>query len=123
MDSITSKNKDTRDYFFPVFRKIVDKSDGALAEVVGSYVLEYVKKYPKELADRFKCYSTSQLCRYEFKRLALYAGEEIMMRNERQKEYDELINHMTKNYKDWRKDKKLTIFIETVDDTRQKWTD
>lgn len=46
-----------------------------------------------------------------------------MMRNERQKEYDELINQMTKNYKDWRKDKKLTIFIETVDDTRQKWTD
>ena len=123
MDSINSKNKETRDYFFPVFRKIVDKSDGALAEVVGSYVLEYVKNYPKELADRFKCYSTSGLCRYEFKRLASYAGEETMMRNERQKEYDDLVNQMTKNYKDWRKDKKLKIFIETVDDTRQKWTD
>jgi hypothetical protein len=123
MDSIAAKNKNTRDYFFPVFKKIINGSDGALAEVVGIYVLNYTKKYPKEFADRYKCCPTSGQCCEELKRLASYAGEEIMLRNERQMEYNDLLNQMTNNYKDWRKDKNLKLFIETLDTVRQKWTD
>jgi len=42
MDSLLAKQSTTRDYYFPVFLKILDKSDGALAEAVGQYAMTYV---------------------------------------------------------------------------------
>jgi hypothetical protein len=123
MDSITSRNKQTRDYFFPVFIKIVEKSDGALAEVVGSYILNYTKSYPKELADRFECCSTSKQCCDELRNLSFYVGQEIMLSDEWQKEYDDLLRQMTKNYRDWRKDKILRTLVDHVDNVRQSWAD
>jgi hypothetical protein len=121
MDSLTSKQKKTRDYYFPIFIKIVDKADGALAEVVGSHALSYAKKYPKELADRFKCCSTTQECCTELERFSSYVGTEIMMADDDKKAYNDLVNEMTKNYRDWKTNKALKVLIDKVDEIRRTW--
>mgnify|MGYP002789529873 CR=1 FL=1 len=72
MDSISSRNKDTRDFFFPVFLKIVSKSDGALSEAAGSYVMKYVENYTKEFASRSKSLTDSSL-----KSIAYFAANEV----------------------------------------------
>jgi hypothetical protein len=54
MDSISSNNIETREFFMPVFLKIIDKADGALAEAVGGYTMAYTNKFPKEFADGYK---------------------------------------------------------------------
>lgn len=72
MDSISSINKQTRDFFFPVFLKIISKSDGALSEAVGSYVMKYVENHTKEFAERSKSISDSS-----FKSMAYFAAYEV----------------------------------------------
>jgi hypothetical protein len=121
MDSLTSKQKKTRDYYFPIFIKIVDKADGALAEVVGSHALSYTKKYPKELADRYKCCSTTEECCKELEGFSSYVGTEIMMADDHKKEYNNLKNEMTKNYKDWKTNKTLKVLIDKIDEIRRTW--
>jgi hypothetical protein len=48
LDSLSSPNVETRKYFLPVFNKILLQADGALAEVMGTPIIEYLKQYPKE---------------------------------------------------------------------------
>jgi len=54
MDSLSAENAPTRAFYFPVFNKIVRKSDGALSEVVGQYIMKYIEAFPKEFADKYK---------------------------------------------------------------------
>ncbi len=72
MDSISSINKQTRDFFFPVFLKIISKSDGALSEAVGSYVMKYVENHTKEFTERSKSITDSS-----FKSMAYFAAYEV----------------------------------------------
>ena len=72
MDSISSSNIETRNFYFPVFLKIVDKADGALAEAVGGYIKTYVEKYPKELIEK-----ANQLSEEQFQSLASFTGDEL----------------------------------------------
>ena len=72
MDSISSENVNTREYYYPVFLKILDKADGALAEAVGEPAMTYVEKYPKEFAERSKALNEDQ-----FKRWASNTGYEL----------------------------------------------
>jgi hypothetical protein len=53
MDSLVSNNVKTRDFYWQVFQVILKKSDGALSESVGSYLITYLQKYPKEFAKRY----------------------------------------------------------------------
>ncbi|KAB1065575.1 hypothetical protein [Salibacter halophilus] len=55
LNSISDSNKATRDYYFPAYLAIVKKSDGALAQIIGSYSLRYIKEYPVEFFERIKC--------------------------------------------------------------------
>lgn len=121
MDSITSDKKEVRDFYFAVFQKIVEKTDGALSEVIGSYVLNYVKKYPREFSGRYTCCSKLKKCCEELLKLASFAGEETMMRENGKMEYENLLGLMTKNYKNWRSDKQLKMFTNQVDATRLNW--
>ena len=121
MDSLTSTSKETRNYFFPIFIKIVSKADGALAEVVGVHALHYAKKYPAELVDKFKCCAATQLCCEDLNKFSSYVGVEIMMADDSKKAYDDFINEITKTYKDWKDNKILKILIDKVDDVRRTW--
>jgi hypothetical protein len=53
MDSLTSNNPQTRDFYWQVFQVILDKSDGALSEAVGGYLIGYLEKYPREFAKKY----------------------------------------------------------------------
>jgi len=52
--SLYSKNKVTRDFYFPVFMKILNQSDGALSESLSDYVVKYIVQYPNEFFERMK---------------------------------------------------------------------
>lgn len=52
-DSLTTKNAATRPFYFYVFCRILELSDGALSEVLGACCLEYTKKYPCEFIKYF----------------------------------------------------------------------
>ena len=48
MDSLNAKSLEDRKFYFKVFLNIMKKSDGALAEAVGSPAYDYVEKHTKE---------------------------------------------------------------------------
>lgn len=77
MDSISSDNIETRNFYFPVFLKIQDKADGALAEVVGGFIIMYIEKYPKEFAIRI-----SSLSKERVDSFAHYVGYELYFEND-----------------------------------------
>ena len=54
LDSLTSPNTETREFFLPVFNKILRQADGALAEVMGTPIIEYLKMYPNEFISTTK---------------------------------------------------------------------
>jgi len=54
LDSLTSPNPETREFFLPVFNKILRQADGALAEVMGTPIIEYLKMYPNEFISTTK---------------------------------------------------------------------
>ncbi len=54
MDSLVSNKIKTRDFYWQVFQVILTKSDGALSEVVGVYLIAYLEKYPLEFTQRYK---------------------------------------------------------------------
>lgn len=61
MDSLSADNVNTREFYFPVFNKIVNKSDGALSEVVGQYIMKYVERFPMEFAAKSKSLNDEEL--------------------------------------------------------------
>jgi hypothetical protein len=78
MDSLTSENKINRDFYWSVFQIILKKSDGALSEVVGSYLKRYLEKYPKEFANRCNVLGKE----FKSKCIHFVAYEDLMIENE-----------------------------------------
>lgn len=77
MDSISADNIDARNFYFPVFVKIQDKADGALAEVVGGFLIMYIEKYPKEFAIRINSLSDGNIISF-----AHHVGYELYFEND-----------------------------------------
>jgi hypothetical protein len=61
LDSLSSDSKLTRQYYFKVFNKIMNKADGEIAESIGGYALTYVQNYPKEFLDNTKGFSKNSI--------------------------------------------------------------
>jgi hypothetical protein len=115
MDSLSSANKATRDFVFPAFKVIVEKSDGALSEVVGLYAINYVEAYPKEFAERYSC------CLEELSQLTNYIGYEIMMSQEPTSEYKQLLEKINQKYPRHEQDKSIRIFKERLEAYMEKF--
>jgi hypothetical protein len=115
MDSLSSANKATRDFVFPAFKVIVEKSDGALSEVVGLYAMNYVEAYPKEFAERYSC------CLEELSQLTNYIGYEIMMSQEPTSEYKQLLEKINQKYPRHEQDKSIRIFKERLEAYMEKF--
>jgi hypothetical protein len=109
MDSLSSPNKATRDFVFPAFKVVVEKSDGALAEVVGLYAIKYVEAFPKEFAERYSC------CLEELSQLTNYIGYEIMMSEEPETEYKLLLEKINRKYPKYEQDKSMRAFKEKLE--------
>ncbi|MBB6611895.1 hypothetical protein H7F15_12660 [Pontibacter sp. Tf4] len=108
MDSLSSSNKATRDSVFPAFKVVVEKSDGALSEVVGLYAMKYVEAYPKEFAERYSC------CPVELSQLTNYIGYEIMMSEEPTSEYKQLFEKINQKYPKYEQEKSIQAFKEKL---------
>jgi hypothetical protein len=123
LDSMSSHKKEVRDFYFPVCQKIIQKADGALAEVIGSYVLYHVSQYPQEFAGRYICCSSGSesSCCKQLERLGSYAGTETMMAQNPKKTYEELTRQMSLHYRDWKSDKVLMKFINAVDEAMRDY--
>jgi hypothetical protein len=109
MDSLSSANKATRDFVFPAFKVVVEKSDGALSEVVGLYAIKYLEAYPKEFAERYSC------CPEELSQLTNYIGYEIMMSQEPTSEYKQLLEKINQEYPTYEQDKSIRAFKEKLE--------
>ena len=60
LDSLDDDNKETRTFFFNVYRVIAKKSDGALGEVVGSYTKTYFQLFPQEAFNHYKQFDKAE---------------------------------------------------------------
>jgi hypothetical protein len=123
MDSIFSTHKGTRDYFFPVFEKIATQADGSVAEIIGAYTLAYIKKYPQEFLDRYRCCQKDEPCCQKLVVLAIFLGEETMMDDDKTKVYHELMDALKVGHKNQKKENALALLMRTVDATRKNWKD
>jgi hypothetical protein len=83
LDSLTSPNPASRAFYFTVFKKIMDHSDGALSEVVGEFSKKYIEAYPKEFADYASSFPKQQLELWAFQTVehVLSAVEEKRFKN------------------------------------------
>lgn len=76
MDSLNQKGENSRQFYFKVFGKIVEQSDGYISEAIGSRVLSYFKSFPKEFIQNSELINDST-----FKSMAYYAADEIGLSN------------------------------------------
>ncbi|HLO69289.1 MAG TPA: hypothetical protein VK167_00360 [Flavipsychrobacter sp.] len=53
MDSALTSNNDTRPFYFYLFNRIVELSDGAVSEVAAEYCKNYIEKYPCEFLNYY----------------------------------------------------------------------
>lgn len=74
MDSLEAKSIEDREFYFKVFMKIKEKSDGALAEAIGLPALKYVENHTEEFLNISSKYPTEI-----FESWAYTVGLEIML--------------------------------------------
>lgn len=61
IDSLNSNDKISRNYYFKVFNKIMDKSDGYVSEAIGVDALEYTSYHTKEFIEWSSALTIEQL--------------------------------------------------------------
>jgi hypothetical protein len=109
-DSLFTKNKDTESFYFIVFTKSMNGSDGFYSEAVGHSCFEYITKYPIKFAAFFL--SEPKLDREDLKNWANYIYGEIQIsrENEEQQVIRELEELLKDKIKDSDKDYKNLIY-------------
>lgn len=81
LDSLLAKSKISRDFYFKVFNKIMERSGGMLDDAVGDYALTYVENYPKDFLDNSKDFNEDKLASW-----AGNIGIELFLSSQNQKE-------------------------------------
>lgn len=61
LDSLSAQKRKSRDFYFKVFNKIMDRSGGAMSDAIGDYALSYVESYPGEFLENSKSFSANRL--------------------------------------------------------------
>jgi hypothetical protein len=120
LDTISKSEKATRDYLFPVFKKIIAKSDGALSEVVGMYAIQYITAYPKEFSERYSCCNKLKSCCEDLILVSEYVGSEIMLGENPTDEYASFITEIKRNFPGYGNDKTMQFFIGNLENYMQK---
>jgi hypothetical protein len=122
LDELVSFNDTVLPLSFYLFNKICAKSDGALAEMVGNYSIEFLVKYPLYLLNYFSHEIKLKIDEPIWKKYALSTGYELYFKNEG-------TSSLKYNYKDLKKllvetakgnkesEETLRIFWQFVDET------
>ncbi len=64
IDQLYIENQNDLDFYFEVFRVIVDKSDGALSEVIGLHIMSLLKLYPDFFISKYSEFEPSEKMKY-----------------------------------------------------------
>jgi hypothetical protein len=115
LDSISSESKQTRDFFYPAYQNILNKSDGALSEVMGIYSLKFIKNYPSEFFSKYvNC--EKKKCQNEFEIILDYVQYEFEMSNSSRADFTALKKELKKCILD-KKLKDITeLFLNYIED-------
>lgn len=92
LDSLLSKNKSSRDFYFKVFNKIMERSGGSLDDAVGDYALTYVENYPREFLENSRNFTNDKLASWGGN-----IGIELFLSSQNQKEAFEKSTRMFKS--------------------------
>jgi hypothetical protein len=92
LDSLLSKNKSSRDFYFKVFNKIMERSGGSLDDAVGDYALTYVENYPREFLENSRNFTDDKLASWGGN-----IGIELFLSSQNQKEAFEKSTRMFKS--------------------------
>ncbi|NLR95117.1 SH3 domain-containing protein [Flammeovirga agarivorans] len=97
LDSVTTDNIDTRKFYLFNFSNILQESDGALSEAIGSYCLNYLKKYPLEVnLLKTKLYQDNS-----YEKFISFSAFEIYFSENPYEELDNLFNDIMYNYSEY----------------------
>ncbi|TMM59313.1 hypothetical protein FEE95_07735 [Maribacter algarum] len=64
LDQLFQENKKDLNFYFEVFRVIVKKSDGALSEVIGQYIVTFLRSYPNYFIERYTDFEFEEKMRF-----------------------------------------------------------
>jgi hypothetical protein len=107
LDSLTSTNTSTRKFYLQVFNKIIKQADGALAEIMGTPVIEFLKKYPTEFARTIK---SNEL----FELYSNFAAYELYFSENYKSELAEIEQTAKDNYRPYTESELIRKFLETT---------
>lgn len=79
LDSLDTSNNHVRPFYFYLISQVITQSDGALSEVLGSYIADYVRTYPKE----FVCNMQQQRYYGKYKSYLEFVGWSLYTREMR----------------------------------------
>ncbi len=94
-DSLLSPKKKSRDFYFKVFNKMMDRSGGKMGDAIGDYALTYVESYPREFLANSKNFTQDRMDTW-----ASNIGIELFLLPGNKKEaYEKSIRTFTNNCK------------------------
>jgi hypothetical protein len=114
MDSINSTSVDTRNYYYPVFQHIADLSDGALAEAIGVYAMEYVSNYPDEFYSRYSCDDSQKLSCEQLISIAEFIQYEIGMQENIEEAWESFLEKIDTEKHKYPRDQLSIIFVDNL---------
>jgi hypothetical protein len=117
MDSLFTKNNETRPFYFLTLTRTMEKADGAYAEPLGIMSKKFVENHTKEFFDYF--INEPLLSQNDFKEWALTViGEiKIVAENNEREEFESLKTIMTNNCSecDLKQKEKLNEFLKLIE--------
>lgn len=111
IDSATGDNARSRAYYFKALNKIALKSDGALSEILGDYLIDYVGKYTGEFATQLKTMNADERSTWVY-----YMSRELAFRLENEHLVSTWTNALAGNCKNCTPEANnaLTQFLENL---------
>ena len=114
MEQIIVEDKSTRDYFFPTFKFIVNKSDGALAEVVGLFAKQYAEQYPNEFFNRFECCNSDSNCCNDLVKISKFIQYEIGMSTDIDQAYSDFLSKLETDNRKYPDDLLIILLVDNI---------
>ena len=93
LDSLDTDNTEVRPFYYYLFVKLMEQSDGALSEAVGLYGQLYAAKYPHEFYSNFE----KSFYKESYENWVGYIGYEILMAMEPREALEKFINKQKDN--------------------------
>lgn len=106
MDSLSTADLSSREYYFKVFGKICEQADGVVGEEIGGYVLKYFESNPEEFIR-----NSALVSKDVFATMGHEAGLEVAMSNDEnpEKVFARLVKEIKAKTKDLNESEQLKL--------------